>query len=232
MGNKLKDYFNTGFAHNHNVSISNVTDKSHFRASFGSSNNKGLFPNEKLDKINIDLNAGAEMNKYLSMEGKVSLSRTKAEDRPYFGSYGVIAQLIGIPHNVSLDDLKNYSTGVQHIGIPTNDIEKTIAFYQKLGFEIALQTVNEEADEKVAFLELETLVIETYENKAARMESGAIDHVAINVKDIKEIYQYIEKMQMNTTNDEIHFLPFWENGVKFFTIEGPNKEKIEFSQYL
>ena len=71
-------------------------------------------------------------------------------------------------------DLKNYSTGVQHIGIPTNDIEKTIAFYQKLGFEIALQTVNEEADEKVAFLELETLVIETYENKAAKMESGAI----------------------------------------------------------
>ena len=61
-------------------------------------------------------------------------------------------------------DLKTYTTGIQHIGIPTNDIEKTIAFYQKLGFEIALQTVNEEADEKVAFLELETLVIETYEN--------------------------------------------------------------------
>ena len=34
------------------------------------------------------------------------------------------------------------------------------------------------------------------------------------------------------TNDVVHFLPFWENGVKFFTIEGPNKEKIEFSQYL
>ena len=112
-------------------------------------------------------------------------------------------------------NLKTYTTGIQHIGIPTNDIEKTIEFYQKLGFEIALRTVNEEANEKVAFLKQETLVIETYENKAARMESGAIDHVAIN-----------------TTNDEIHFLPFWENGVKFFTIEGPNKEKIEFSQYL
>ena len=48
-------------------------------------------------------------------------------------------------------DLKTYTTGIQHIGIPTNDIEKTIAFYQKLGFEIALQTVNEEADEKVVF---------------------------------------------------------------------------------
>ena len=26
-------------------------------------------------------------------------------------------------------DLKNYSTGVQHIGIPTNDIDKTVDFY-------------------------------------------------------------------------------------------------------
>ena len=129
-------------------------------------------------------------------------------------------------------DLKNYSTGIQHIGIPTNDIEKTIAFYKELGFETALQTINKEADEKVAFLKLKTLVIETYENKAAKLESGAIDHVAVNVNNIEEVYQYISEKKMNTTNDTIHFLPFWENGVRFFTIEGPNMEKIEFSQYL
>ena len=125
-------------------------------------------------------------------------------------------------------DLKNYSTGVQHIGIPTNDIEKTIAFYQKLGFEIALQ----EANEKVVFLKLGTLVVETYENHAAKMEHGAIDHVALDVRDIEEIFQYINEAGLNSTQDTIHFLPFWENGVKFFTIEGPNKEKVEFSQYL
>lgn len=129
-------------------------------------------------------------------------------------------------------DLKNYSTGIQHIGIPTNDIEKTIAFYKELGFETALQTINKEADEKVAFLKLKTLVIETYENKAAKLESGAIDHVAVNVNNIEEVYQYISEKKLNTTNDTIHFLPFWKNGVRFFTIEGPNMEKIEFSQYL
>ena len=129
-------------------------------------------------------------------------------------------------------DLKNYSTGIQHIGIPTNDIEKTIAFYKELGFETALQTINKEADEKVAFLKLKTLVIETYENKAAKFESGAIDHVAIDVNDIEEVYQYISEKKLNTTNDTIHFHPFWKNGVRFFTIEGPNMEKIEFSQYL
>ena len=129
-------------------------------------------------------------------------------------------------------DLKTYSTGIQHIGIPTNNIEKTIAFYKELGFETALQTINKEADEKVAFLKLKTLVIETYENKAAKLESGAIDHVAVNVNNIEEVYQYIREKKLNTTNDTIHFLPFWENGVRFFTIEGPNMEKIEFSQYL
>ena len=129
-------------------------------------------------------------------------------------------------------DLKNYSTGIQHIGIPTNDIKKTIAFYKELGFETALQTINKEADEKVAFLKLKTLVIETYENKAAKFESGAIDHVAIDVNDIEEVYQYISEKKLNTTNDTIHLLPFWKNGVRFFTIEGPNMEKIEFSQYL
>lgn len=129
-------------------------------------------------------------------------------------------------------NLREQLNGVQHIGIPTNDIEKTIEFYQKLGFEIAFQTVNEEANEKVAFLKLNTLVIETYENKAAVMRSGAIDHIAIDVKDIEKVYAMINQAGLNSTQDTVHFLPFWENGVKFFTIEGPNKEKVEFSQYL
>lgn len=132
------------------------------------------------------------------------------------------------------DDIKfqNYTTGIQHIGIPTNNLDETITFYKKLGFETAFETVNKEAGERVAFLKLKSLVIETYENRAATLKSGAIDHVAINVFDIKKTYDYIENIHLNTTNDEIHFLPFWDNGVKFFTIEGPNKEKIEFSQYL
>ena len=129
-------------------------------------------------------------------------------------------------------NLREQLNGVQHIGIPTNDIENTIEFYQKLGFEIAFRTVNEEANAKVVFLKLHTLVIETYENKAAVMQSGAIDHIAIDVKDIEKVYAMINQAGLNSTQDTVHFLPFWENGVKFFTIEGPNKEKVEFSQYL
>ena len=129
-------------------------------------------------------------------------------------------------------ELREQLYGIQHVGIPTNHIEMTIAYYEKLGFEIAFRTVNEAADEKVAFLKLGTLVIETYENKAAALKPGAIDHVAIDVKNIEKVHEMITGAGLNTTQDEVHFLPFWENGVRFFTIEGPNKEKVEFSQYL
>ena len=70
-------------------------------------------------------------------------------------------------------------TGVAHIGIPTNDLDKTIAFYKKLGFVSALETVNKAAGERVAFLQLGDLMIETYENHRAAEKAGAIDHVAL-----------------------------------------------------
>lgn len=109
-GDKLKDYFNTGFSQFHTVSLGSSTDKSHFRYSLGYNDNKGLFQNETLNKLTMDLNAGATVNKYLSLDGKVSISRTKAKNRPYTGLSGEVAQLLLIPGNVRLSDLKNYSS--------------------------------------------------------------------------------------------------------------------------
>lgn len=138
----------------------------------------------------------------------------------------------GLEDNRMEMNLREQMKGIQHIGVPTNDMEKTIAFYKKLGFEVAYETVNEAADEKVAFLRLNDLVVEAYENHEAAMKAGAIDHVALDVADIEAVYAMINDAGLNTTKETVHFLPFWENGVKFFTIEGPNKEKVEFSQYL
>ena len=129
-------------------------------------------------------------------------------------------------------DFTNNVTGMQHIGIPTNDIEATKSFYQKMSFEVIYETVIEKSDEKVAFLRLKDIVIETYENKEATMKSGAIDHIALNVLDIQEAYTYAKDNHFTLLDEEIQFLPFWDNGVKYFTILGPNQEKVEFNQYL
>ena len=126
--------------------------------------------------------------------------------------------------------MKDYATGIQHVGIPTKDMDATKKFYEDLGFEAAFEKVNDEA--RVCFLKMHNLVMEVYESEDAAGKIGAIEHVAIDVTDIEQVYKEICDKNMNTLQDEIHFLPFWDNGVRFFTIKGPNEEKIEFSQFL
>ncbi len=112
-GNKLTDYFRTGFSQFHSVALGKQTDASHFRLSLGYNDNRGMFKDEKLDKLTIDLNAGHQLNKWMNVDGKVSLSRTKANNRPQTGLGGEVGQLLLIPANVRLCDLAQYSTDLR-----------------------------------------------------------------------------------------------------------------------
>ena len=120
------------------------------------------------------------------------------------------------------------ATGLQHIGVPTNDIEATLRFYTALGFEVAHRADNN--GELVAFLKLGDLVVETYQNFKAVGAAGAVDHIAINVTDVDEARRIADNMHLEVIEEGQ--LPFWDNGVKYFTILGPNREKLEFNQYL
>jgi len=113
-GDKLRDYFKTGFSQFHTVALGNNSEKGHYRLSIGYNDNKGLFKNETLDKLSIDLNAGTVVSKYLSLDGKISLSHMKACNRPLLGLNGEVAQLLLIPGNVSLRSLEeNQSSETQ-----------------------------------------------------------------------------------------------------------------------
>ena len=120
------------------------------------------------------------------------------------------------------------ATGLQHIGVPTNDIEATLRFYTALGFEVAHRADNN--GEQVAFLRLGDLTVETYQNGKAVGQAGAVDHIAINVTDVDEARRIADTMKLEVIEEGR--LPFWTNGVKYFTILGPNREKLEFNQYL
>ncbi len=126
--------------------------------------------------------------------------------------------------------VSTYVTGLQHIGIPTNDLEKTLAFFQSLGFGKKYEVNNK--GEEVAFLQLQNVMIETYQNYQGAMAHGAIDHIALDVTDIEATFDEVGKLGYSILEDGIQSLPFWKKGVRFFTIEGPNKEKVEFSQML
>ena len=106
-----------------------------------------------------------------------------------------------------------WTTGIQHIGIPTSDIETTIRFYEGLGF----QTMHTNQ------------VIETYAEGGNGID-GAINHFALNCTDIQAAYAWICEQGYKVLSNGIEELPFWEKGVAFFIIEGPNKERIEFCE--
>ena len=127
---------------------------------------------------------------------------------------------------------KALSKGLQHIGIPTNDMKKTGEFYESLGFEAVYRTRNEAASEDVAFFRLGNLTLEVYENGQAAMKSGAIDHIAIDVTDVEAAYALAQEQGLQIVSNGIEALPFWEKGVRFFIVLGPNQERVEFNQYL
>ena len=122
--------------------------------------------------------------------------------------------------------------GIDHIGIPTEDIEKTISFYEKLGFTISFETKNPNNGARVAFLTLNDLVIETYEVKTSARTNGAVDHFSLSVKDVESLYKEAVNEGYEILTDGIEILPFWENGVSFFKVKGPNGEAVELLEKL
>ena len=131
-----------------------------------------------------------------------------------------------------VSDFKNIITGIQHVGILTNNVNDTVEFYQKLGFELVYDTKIPESNGRVVFLNLHNIVIETFESEGAIFCQGSIVHIALNVKDVEAARSAIVKLGLEPIEAEIQYLPFWEQGFRYFNVLGPNCETIEFGQIL
>lgn len=136
--------------------------------------------------------------------------------------------------------MKDLITGLQHIGIPVFSLEDSVQFYESLSFTSfhSKDIVREEGNIRVAFVELHGLVLELYEFEKEYLEDikkrndGHIDHIALNVTDIDAVYKIISEGTYKILDKEIQFIPFFDKGVRFFSILGPNNEKIEFNQRI
>ncbi|KRK48577.1 VOC family protein [Secundilactobacillus kimchicus] len=127
--------------------------------------------------------------------------------------------------------INEYITGIQHVGIPTDDLDSTIAFYKGLGFEQAGLFPN--GQEHCAFMRLGNLTIETWTGDPTAKKAGAINHISLNTTDVEAAFAAAKKQGLTLVNTEIQSIPsFWDNGIRFFNILGPNQETIEFCQIL
>ena len=82
------------------------------------------------------------------------------------------------------------------------------------------------------FLKLGNLLIEVIPTEEPAMRDGAVDHLCLDVKQIDALYEQLKQAGYTMLSDSVNQIDFWDNGAKYFFIQGPNDEKIEFCEIL
>ena len=107
--NNIKDFFQTGYSFNHNVSFATQNEKSSTRASLGYRDQKGTVPNTDQKRYNGQFKTTMEFNKYLSYDLSMDYTRTESKNLPVTG-YGPSNPLQSLlqwfGRQVDINDLK------------------------------------------------------------------------------------------------------------------------------
>ena len=135
---------------------------------------------------------------------------------------------------------KDNVTGFQHLGLPVTDLKKSIEFYAQFGFVAVMRKELPASGDtiKVCMLELNGFILELYQLVGQGLEEvrarshGHIDHIALDVQDIDAMFAAIQKTGIKSLEESPVFLPFWENGIYYFNILGPDGERVEFCQRI
>ena len=102
--NNVDDFFQTALTQKHNLSFDGGTDKLTYRISSSYTNQEGVVPNSKYDRITLNGSAGGQVNNWLKTD--LSMSYTYANnDQPFKGAGGPLLGLLVWPQ---IDDAKNY----------------------------------------------------------------------------------------------------------------------------
>jgi lactoylglutathione lyase len=136
--------------------------------------------------------------------------------------------------------LENNFKGIQHIGIPVTNLQRSVQFYQSIGFDNVMEGQFDHNNEigNARMMKRSATVIELYqlpESELAEIRNrkdGHIDHLAFDVSDVDKAFLDLKEAGFQISEKQPVSLNFWEKGCKYFTVIGPDKEKLEFNQIL
>jgi lactoylglutathione lyase len=129
---------------------------------------------------------------------------------------------------------------IQHIGIPAHDLEVSIPFYERLGFENVMESPFEfdGGFGSCVMMKNHEVIVELYQMPEKQLSeikarsNGHVDHFAIDVVDVDQAFETLKKAGFEILESTPTFLQFWKNGTRFFNVKGPSGEIIEFNQIL
>ena len=125
--------------------------------------------------------------------------------------------------------------GLAHIGIPTSDLEQSIAFYKSLGFKIIVDKKEMEGNNFI-FMECSGVTIglpqslnEDVRKSAGTKGAGNIDHFALLVDDLEDTKKELEDAGVHFAIEGISVTETWTpKSCRCIMVYGPDHVKIEF----
>ena len=138
------------------------------------------------------------------------------------------------------DQISRLINHLQHIGIPVTNVVTSEQFYNKLGFSKVMQSEFKEdcGNGTCVMMKNKGIILELYQfpqqmlQEVGDRKDGHIDHITFDVDDIELTFNLLKQASFNVIELAPVFLPFWENGCKYFNILGPDSERLEFNQLL
>ena len=122
----------------------------------------------------------------------------------------------------------DYYSGLQHVGIPASSLQASERFWEKLGFE----KVGDFPVGNVIFMQRGNLVIETWTGDEIVGKPGAINHISMDTSDADAAFIAAKDEGLSLLSDEVQKLPFWDKGIKFFNVQGPDGVIVEFCEIV
>lgn len=167
-----------------------------------------------------------------TLDGITNYYHLGCEGVNFYGSFGEIIE-------ICKSKTKNYTgcellSGCSHVAIRVFDLKTTADFYEKLGFvkcsEGYVDTENGRLN--IIFMSLGSFVLELIKLPDSllvdlKVQTGHIDHFALEVSDIKNAFYAAKAEGFDVLNPLIKELNLFERGISYFMIKGPNSESIE-----
>lgn len=128
--------------------------------------------------------------------------------------------------------------GWAHLAVKVRNLHNSKTFYEKLGFKQSGEGFLDTPDGRllIVFLSNNGFTLEIIQMAGQGLKEletrgeGNIDHIALDVVDIQEAFWAVKKAKLPQKDYIIKELSLLERGVRFFTILGPDGEKIELTQ--
>lgn len=120
-----KDFFESGFTWTNSVALNHQTESANVRLSYSNTTNDGMIPNTTYDRNALTVAGGAKAFKdRVELDAKLSYTDENS-DNVMMGStpFNPTSQLLGIPNNIALADLKNYKNPVTGLPVGLGNLD-------------------------------------------------------------------------------------------------------------